>query len=351
MNRFLLIGIACSLIACIGCIRERLNLRDVRYEANQTRMQSFPEDDLAHRTEVSTEPENGHRMVVVAYNTHLLPSIATPIAGHRGNSKYRASEIATRLASYDLIGLSELFDSAHRQRALDTFQSEAAGQFHLVEGPKRSGRHLVGSGLVLLSRYPIVETNEITFKNASRFITSGFKADGFAAKGALHAKVLVDEQAMLTVDCFLTHLESHSISVRALQLQELKTFIVNHTDARSPSLIMGDFNVTDDSSRTAELKTEFEQVLVSVTRADGGEVLDVGKLVSSGPRGTSNALATDGGRRIDYIFVVNGVASSSHALSLCNVEHASFLDSDVPEGSLSDHLAVVCELELVRHSR
>jgi endonuclease/exonuclease/phosphatase family metal-dependent hydrolase len=317
---------------------------------SQTELQSFSEAESMHRSDIVAKDSNQQRFTVVAYNTHLLPNIAAPIAGHRSNSSYRATEIARQLVEYDLVALSELFDHSYKRLALDMFQSESGDQFHVAEGPSRSGRHLIGSGLVLLSRYPIVESHRMTFRNASRFLTSGFKSDGFAAKGVLHAKVLVDEYSGVTVDCFLTHLESQSIRARDLQLLELKTFIEAHSSTNSPSLIMGDFNVVCDNSSEAG-GTPYESLLACVTRPGGTKLNDVGASITAEPQGTSDALAADGGRRIDYIFLSNSTHEDSPCLIPYHVEHKPLLDSNVPEGSLSDHLAVSCELKLSRNVR
>lgn len=130
-------------------------------------------------------------MRIVSYNVHLLPDIAARLAGKRGESAYRAQAIGKQLAEFDLIGLSEAFDRDYTQALLRTLQSNPTIPFAIAHGPGRSGRHLIGSGLVLASRWPIEQTHTITYSQASRFLTDGFKADGFAAKGALHARIRI----------------------------------------------------------------------------------------------------------------------------------------------------------------
>lgn len=286
---------------------------------------------------------------VIAYNVHLLPDLAAPFAGRRGTPKYRATAIAKQLVSYDVVGLSEAFDPGYTQALVSALQAESGGAFHIAIGPKRSGRHLIGGGLLLLSRYPIIESNTRTYQHASRFLTSGFQADGFAAKGALHARILVNENSHASFDCFLTHLESQSTEARDQQILELASFMREHTTAELPVLAMGDFNVPAGVSQEPESSSSYQH-LVQHMKHEGLNLVDVGRHIVDGPLGTSNALSSDGGRRIDYIFTSHPNPKIQNILHPLRAEHRRLLDSRVPEGSLSDHLAVVCEFQFSQAS-
>lgn len=124
---------------------------------------------------------------IVTYNTHLLPAIALPFAGKRSAAAYRSQKIAEVLADYDVIGLCEVFACASRRKIIETLATESGDAIHFAQGPARSGRHMTNSGLLLCSRFPISDRNEMTYRSASRYITHGFKADSFAAKGASRA--------------------------------------------------------------------------------------------------------------------------------------------------------------------
>ena len=117
-------------------------------------------------------------------------------------------------------------------------------RFSFVRSPTPSNlTQFASGGLILLSRFPIAESNELTFSGGSRFLTSGFRsADGLAAKGALHARVLVGEQKRVEIDCYLTHLESYSRSIRRKQIQELSDFIHATRFGDNPILVFGDLN-------------------------------------------------------------------------------------------------------------
>jgi hypothetical protein len=167
---------------------------------------------------------------VLVFNTHLLPAIAQTVAGHRGQDDFRTTAIGSAVAPYDLVGLCEVFESNRREEIIRAAQAAAGNAFHTAESPKTSGRHLIGGGLLLLSRLPIEgEPHHLAYRSASRFMTSGLKADGFAAKGVIHVRLLTTDSSRTLVDCFLTHLESVSAKARADQIAELAEFIAAHS--------------------------------------------------------------------------------------------------------------------------
>jgi len=283
---------------------------------------------------------------IVAYNVHLLPDLAARVAGKRSKSNYRAQAIGEQLAAYDLVGISEAFDRDYSQTLLDTLQAHSADHLSAVQGPQRSGRHLIGSGLMLLSRWPIEVSHTMTYSHASRFFTSGFKADGFAAKGAVHARLQLGDDSSAAIDCFLTHLESQSSSAREKQIAELAEFIAEYASVDLPMVVMGDFNVTADSSFSLDpvpTDTPYQKLLRALSYRDR-QLIDVGTTCHQhGHHGTSDALAQDGDRRIDYIFLSNPTMTTHAQLAPVEACTLPMFDNQVPEASLSDHLAVACQ--------
>ncbi|MCG8448669.1 MAG: endonuclease/exonuclease/phosphatase family protein, partial [Pirellulales bacterium] len=270
---------------------------------------------------------------MMAYNVHLLPEVAARIAGKRSASAYRAKAIAERLLDYDIVGISEAFDRKHTKTLLDTVKANSPTELAIARGPGRSGRHMIGGGLLLLSRWPIEETHAVTYSSASRFMTSGFKADGFAAKGALHARLRLGSDVDACLDCFLTHLESRSKKARGRQIEQLADFVEEHSSLKIPMVVLGDFNVAADNTDKS-----YQRLCQALSPA-GRQLIDVGK--SAG--GTSDALAEDGGRRIDYIFISPARVADSSRLEPVETRTVAMRDDEVPEASLSDHLAVACQ--------
>lgn len=97
-------------------------------------------------------------------------------------------------------------------------------------------------GLLILSRYPIVERDQLSF-------SLGSGSDGVCAKGAIYARVQLSPDLADSLHVFTTHTQaSDSFSgseIRANQLAELLAFIERSTrdDPASPVLIGGDFNM------------------------------------------------------------------------------------------------------------
>jgi endonuclease/exonuclease/phosphatase family metal-dependent hydrolase len=282
---------------------------------------------------------------IVTYNVHLLPGIANGIAGQRSQTGYRASAIAQRLANFDILGLCEVFDRRSARRLLEGLQSRSGDAFHIARGPRRSGRSLVHSGLVLLSRFPIEDTHTVTFKSASRVVTHGIRADGLAAKGVLHCRLRLSE--VDSVDCFLTHLESISAKARARQIEQVAAFVNEHASPFNPVIVMGDFNVAADTepySDRRDGRSPYRRLRRKLTH-NGLRLVDAWDELAMGHVGTSNALLADGGRRLDYIFFSQPDGDGSGRITPREVRALPFVDAKVREGSLSDHLAVACRAE------
>jgi len=104
-------------------------------------------------------------------------------------------------------------------------------------------------GLVILSRYPIV--------TASAFVYSSFTgADQLASKGALYARIALEEIGVPYIHVFVTHTQAgkENEKIRKKQLEELKKFIDNATKGDNyPIILMGDFNVIANSATLVRL--------------------------------------------------------------------------------------------------
>ena len=102
------------------------------------------------------------------------------------------------------------------------------------------------AGLVILSRYPVVETD-------SHYYSLGNQIDGWAPKQVLYARVKLGADRFLHV--FNTHMQasyydapsSSSDLARAKQIDELADFVHRKVygvpGVRHPALVLGDFNL------------------------------------------------------------------------------------------------------------
>ncbi|HVX15753.1 MAG TPA: endonuclease/exonuclease/phosphatase family protein [Pirellulales bacterium] len=293
---------------------------------------------------LNLQPSKPLTVRVLTYNTHLLPRLAEAFASHRGRGDYRAETIGHRIAEHDLVGLCEVFDPTYRDSLIRSAQAATDGKFHVFWTKKPRGIGFANSGLLLLSVFAIEASHSITYTSASGFATEGFRADGFAAKGAIHARLRVRENPPLELDCFLTHLESRSDTARAAQLWQLAEFMRMHVSARRPALLMGDLNVRADSASSGDQRSPYLQLVAALAGA-GIEWIDVWSDAGRGADGTSDPLAEDGGHRIDYIWLSPPPTGRSSPL-VRDIEVLRFLDTTVPGGSLSDHSGVACIMEL-----
>lgn len=131
-----------------------------------------------------------------------------------------------------------------------------------VPGPRRWGKgetgfHLVGSGLAILSRYPIVAATSEPF--GSRHC-AGF--DCLSNKGAEQARVMVPGVPS-AIDLFNTHLNSQAESrvpaarhgaAQALQRADFSRFLAAIGSERLPAIIGGDFNMAGAPDRLQKLE-------------------------------------------------------------------------------------------------
>jgi endonuclease/exonuclease/phosphatase family metal-dependent hydrolase len=190
----------------------------------------------------------GRDLKVITFNVQFLPGIAG-LANQRVDPEYRARTLGKLLASYDIVGLNEVFDPGHRAILLNELRNCLGDDYHCATpAPQQQSAFGIGSGLAIVSRLSILASHSMAYGNDSSVWKYGFAADGFAAKGALHARIsrggAVPESDCL--DVFVTHLESTEAAAREDQYPRLAQFIRTHAAPDQPSLILGDFNTVGD---------------------------------------------------------------------------------------------------------
>jgi endonuclease/exonuclease/phosphatase family metal-dependent hydrolase len=136
----------------------------------------------------------------------------------------------------DVVGLCEVFDKEEQDRIKADLHNVYP---HSLDGPHKQNIYYNG-GLLLLSKHEIVNNNQIVYSEGSGF-------DNFTNKGALHARIKASGHPT-EYDIFLTHTQDAEASAEASQilrqqLRELANFINQHSDSKTPTLLMGDLNV------------------------------------------------------------------------------------------------------------
>jgi len=199
---------------------------------------------------------NGKKSIrVLSFNIFLRPP---GIKNHDSDHKaMRLAYFCERVIhSYDIICLQEFFAyGSSRQSKFLAYAKNAGFEYSLTLSSKNLINTSVDSGLVIISRYPIIKSERLTFKR-------GIKTDRFYSKGALYARILCSPNKEINV--FNTHLQSGIsnnnntdgvnlsdalVVTRCKQLMALKSFIDSCTeDSNGPILLAADMNVNSRRS-------------------------------------------------------------------------------------------------------
>lgn len=283
---------------------------------------------------------------VISYNVQFLPGVAA-VANQRPNAPYRAAVLGDRLPAWDIVGLNEAFDDTARSQILDGLRSAWKDRFTAVTGPQPTEPGRFNGGLVLATHLPVLEQHSIIYSRFSRPEDFGLRADGFASKGVLHARIqpAADRPVTEFMDVFVTHMEARDDSLRPFQYQEMAEFISRHADAEHPTLIMGDFNTRGNPEYQADPESQYN--LLMKTLADAlpeKRLTDLWcELKGSAVGGTSEQESSEIGRRIDYVMLAVPNAQSD-IVCPTDIRVNPFLDAKVT--ALSDHSAVEADLSV-----
>jgi endonuclease/exonuclease/phosphatase family metal-dependent hydrolase len=288
---------------------------------------------------------------IITYNVQFLPGFAA-WANRRPHTSYRAREIGRRMGAFDIIALNEVFDDLSRRRLLEAVRAAAPGPVQEVAS-QEPGDHLINAGLMIVTRFAIVATHQLAYTQGSSVRSEGLNADGFAAKGVLHARLelpVADQPGHTTdlhdagdtrhVDIFVTHLESRDAAIRASQCDELGRFIADHRVQGNDAILVGDFNVRGPDHGQSLSSPEYDALLAALNpRTALSPFQDVWLTHGAGPGGTSEQTTAGAGRRIDYILHAAGDQPLGARSILVNPY------ADPRTEALSDHSAVEAVFE------
>jgi endonuclease/exonuclease/phosphatase family metal-dependent hydrolase len=187
------------------------------------------------------------KLRLLTYNMLLRP----PFINYNGND-YKNERlqifIEQVLPRYDVVALQEVFWFMNTRLPYLLQEAKKAGfcWYCTTTPPPALSRKFIDGGLVILSRYPIVETK-------SRLYSSGVQIDGWAAKQGLYAKIQITPSSCIHV--FTTHTQADYASnptnkwtaqARMHQIEELAEMVrdVASSDPTKGDLfVMGDLNV------------------------------------------------------------------------------------------------------------
>lgn len=290
-----------------------------------------------------TWAEEPAKLRVVTYNVQFLPGVAGG-ANKRPNAEYRAKRIADEMSKFDIVGLQETFNKPHRDIIVEGVKSAWEGTLNSVVAPQPEG-FFANGGTLILTRMPIIDTGSVVYKHFSSPKDFGLRADGFAAKGCIHARVARSETAKdKIIDVFVTHLEARADELRPLQYQELAEFIKAKSDPGHPAMLMGDLNTNGNPEFRDKPDSQYALLMKSLNGArPNAPFVDVWPaLMGNALGGTNEQESADIGKRIDYILISNP-ESAAHPLKPIAIRVNLHQDPQVV--ALSDHNAVEAEFE------
>eukprot|EP00756_Hemistasia_phaeocysticola_P050767 Hpha_TRINITY_DN25953_c0_g1::TRINITY_DN25953_c0_g1_i1::g.185309::m.185309/K01897/ACSL, fadD; long-chain acyl-CoA synthetase len=198
----------------------------------------------------------------LSYNLNLLPGlVGARSSGHGYKEERLVLFIDHHLAAYDVIALQEVFSTPFlpaglcRQKRL-LKAAKARGLKYSVRPSPQPGvgdmlfrSKFTDSGLLVLSRFPVVKSASMAF------VAEGADLDRGAMKGCVFAllELSSDGSRLAVFNCHLQATHTSSVSsddkyenIRENQLRELRTFILrclHETSHDGPLLLTGDFNI------------------------------------------------------------------------------------------------------------
>lgn len=191
--------------------------------------------------------EGPYDIKVLTYNIFLRPPFVRNNADDFKNERL-AEFMRSQLDRFDIICLQEMFNLGnYRQKLLLKIAKEKGFLYHAKSvNPRFFSGKFIDAGLVILSKYPILESDGLIY-------VAGNQIDGWAAKQVIYGKIQVSPTFFIHV--FTTHMQASyydnyaSVNIindqaRATQVQEMADFVKKKTDGSPyPVLVTGDFNI------------------------------------------------------------------------------------------------------------
>lgn len=258
--------------------------------------------------------DSSGELKILTLNVWGLPG---PLAKDR---KARFERLGQTLLEYDIVTLQETFSSD-----IEVLRQSTRFPYHLRWN--NSGLRL-GSGLYVLSKYPILRHDFRQFGNCT-------VADCLARKGVLFTRI--DHPSLGAVDVYTTHYQAENKPVaEKIRIQDnnkvMQEFIAQN-NSPYPTIVTGDFNFWPDYPEYQDLNRRLPLIDVwrSVNPNHPGNTSDPSNLYQQGK---------SQGQRLDYIFVLK---QNTYQTTLLN---AQLTHNQPVEGYfLSDHFGVSAHLK------
>uniref|UniRef100_A0A4X2M891 sphingomyelin phosphodiesterase n=1 Tax=Vombatus ursinus TaxID=29139 RepID=A0A4X2M891_VOMUR len=290
--------------------------------------------------------------------TALLRGAKGPSYGATGSSPPQTGSLVGELisalpGSLDFVCLQETFDVRAASRLAQRLATALGPVIYDVgttgfhSGPQLK---LLGSGLLLVSRYPMLSARFLPFPN-------GRREDALASKGLLSVQVqlgMLDRRRIVGyLHCTHLHAPEEDWAIRCEQLslllgwaEQFEAQSNKEDDAVAFSVLMGDLNFDNCSSGTllsaptlhCPVACSPEQLRSALEQEDGRSMYFARPLPGTLPSTSWQ------GRRIDYILY----RREPNTLLIPTVERVTF---STGLAGLTDHLAVGLRLQVTTEPR
>ena len=223
---------------------------------------------ISSSTQNREEILSRQRIKLLTYNFFLRPP---PIKTNSDDYKEeRLIDFFEYLPDYDIICFQEIFGAFHdRKKKMIKAAKENGYLYYLSsKSPSFFSKFLIDGGLLLISRFPIIDSKFITYDY-------GVMSDGMSQKGAIYAKIKIKDYYLCL---FSTHLQASyydsgnslwnfTIETRTKQTEDLINFIydtIYNLDKNDLGkcifIVCGDFNIDAYDYKNAREKYNLPKV-------------------------------------------------------------------------------------------
>lgn len=299
---------------------------------------------------------------LLSLNLFLRPPLISNPSGDYKEAR-RILFCQSILPSYDIVCLQEVFGLMSSRKAKIIAAAEALGYAYSVEspGPGFFASHLIDGGLLILSRYPILEWEFRPFNY-------GIFPDTLANKGVLYCKLDIDG---VPLQLFTAHTQSpyetndmdlyrlyRSVTLR--QIGKIAEFIREKRSQTGLIVLVGDLNINALAGKKPQsdpdIKDEYAAMMSILQdlrpcdvlyEACGAHPATFGRLSNGKPEETVLTEATAQGKEqaLDYLFTFNE-SEGELGVDRTHTRIDPLLVQGHPFTQISDHAAILTVLKL-----
>ena len=238
---------------------------------NNNSYKEFQDEIQNENMEEINNNKNNKIIKILTYNFFLRPP---PIKTNKNDYKEeRLKDFFLLLNKFSIICFQEIFGAIHNRKHKMIKKAIENGFYYIIKSktPSFFSKYLIDGGLLILSKFPIIESKYITFNY-------GILSDSLCMKGAIFAKIKIFDFYLCL---FTTHLQASycdsgnfywelSIKVRTEQCEKLINFIYNiifnipiQDIKKCKFILVGDLNIDAHNCITIRDKYNLSKGIIS----------------------------------------------------------------------------------------